>query len=44
MFEEMIDSIHADAVQKVFTVQAVRSEELAAPRAAAPAAAGADDA
>ncbi|MFN8641382.1 MAG: SEC-C metal-binding domain-containing protein [Candidatus Binatia bacterium] len=29
MFEEMIDRIHADAVQKVFTVQAVRSEELA---------------
>jgi len=29
MFEEMIDRIHADSVQKVFTVQAVRSEELA---------------
>ncbi len=29
MFEEMIDRVHADAVQKVFTVQAVRSEELA---------------
>jgi len=28
MFEEMIDRIHADAVQKVFTVQAVRSDEL----------------
>ncbi|MBX3028116.1 preprotein translocase subunit SecA [bacterium] len=29
MFEEMIDRVHADAVQKVFTVQAVRQEELA---------------
>jgi preprotein translocase subunit SecA len=29
MFEEMIDRIHADSIQKVFTVQAVRSEELA---------------
>ncbi|MDX2170729.1 MAG: SEC-C metal-binding domain-containing protein [Deltaproteobacteria bacterium] len=28
MFEDMIDRIHADAVQKVFTVQAVRQEEL----------------
>jgi preprotein translocase SecA subunit len=28
MFEEMIDRVHADSVQKVFTVQAVRSEEL----------------
>jgi len=29
MFEEMIDRVHGDAVQKVFTVQAVRSDELA---------------
>jgi preprotein translocase SecA subunit len=29
MFEEMIDRIHADAVQKIFTVQAVRQEDLA---------------
>jgi preprotein translocase SecA subunit len=29
MFEEMINAIHADAVQKVFTVQAVRAEDLA---------------
>jgi preprotein translocase SecA subunit len=28
MFEDMIDRIHSDAVQKVFTVQAVRQEEL----------------
>ncbi|MGD9763943.1 MAG: preprotein translocase subunit SecA [Candidatus Binatia bacterium] len=28
MFEEMIDRIHTEAVQKVFTVQAVRSDEL----------------
>jgi preprotein translocase SecA subunit len=28
MFEEMIDRIHADAVQKVFTVQAVRADDL----------------
>ena len=42
MFEEMIGRIHADAVQKVFTVQAVREDDLAAPRAAAPPAAGAD--
>jgi preprotein translocase subunit SecA len=28
MFEEMIERVHQDAVQKVFTVQAVRSEEL----------------
>jgi len=29
MFEEMITAIHADAIQKVFTVQAVRSEDIA---------------
>jgi len=29
MFEEMIDRVHTDAVQKAFTVQAVRQEELA---------------
>jgi preprotein translocase SecA subunit len=28
MFEEMIASIHQDAVQKVFTVQAVRADDL----------------
>jgi preprotein translocase subunit SecA len=28
MFEEMIGAIHQDAVQKVFIVQAVRSDEL----------------
>ncbi|MEO8601573.1 MAG: SEC-C metal-binding domain-containing protein [bacterium] len=28
MFEELIDRVHTDAVQKVFTVQAVRQEEL----------------
>ncbi|MGH7790318.1 MAG: preprotein translocase subunit SecA [Candidatus Binatia bacterium] len=28
MFEEMIDRVHGDAVEKVFTVQAVRSDEL----------------
>ena len=28
MFEEMIGSIHEDAVQKVFTVQAVRADDL----------------
>jgi preprotein translocase subunit SecA len=28
MFEEMIDSVHEDAVQKVFTVQAVRADDL----------------
>jgi preprotein translocase SecA subunit len=29
MFEEMIDRIHADAVQKVFTVQVARADDLA---------------
>ena len=29
MFEEMIGAIHVDAVQKVFTVQAVRADDLA---------------
>ena len=29
MFEAMMDAIHADAVQKVFTVQAVRAEDMA---------------
>ncbi len=29
MFEEMIGAIHTDAVQKVFTVQAVRADDLA---------------
>ena len=28
MFDEMMTAIHADAVQKVFTVQAVRSEDI----------------
>jgi preprotein translocase subunit SecA len=28
MFEEMMTAIHADAVQKVFTVQAVRAEDI----------------
>ncbi len=28
MFEEMIGAIHTDAIQKVFTVQAVRSEDI----------------
>ncbi len=29
MFEAMMDAIHGDAVQKVFTVQAVRAEDMA---------------
>jgi preprotein translocase subunit SecA len=28
MFEEMIGTVHEDAVQKVFTVQAVRADDL----------------
>ena len=43
MFEEMIERVHDDAVQKVFTVQAVRAGRARAPRAAPPPAAGADD-
>jgi preprotein translocase SecA subunit len=29
MFEEMITAVHADAIQKVYTVQAVRADDLA---------------
>jgi preprotein translocase SecA subunit len=29
MFEEMIAAVHADAIQKVYTVQAVRADDLA---------------